>query len=79
MARFSRRHFTRAFKQSVGQTPLRYVHEMRINEAKRLLAAGKQSITLIAVDSGFSHVQHFSTAFRLATGATLSEYRRNCD
>jgi AraC family transcriptional regulator len=78
VAGFSRRHFARAFKQSVGQTPLRYVHEMRINAAKRRLAAGERSITSIAADSGFSHSQHFSTAFRLATGATPSDYRRDC-
>lgn len=74
-AGFSRRHFLRAFKQSVGQTPLRYVQELRLDEARRQLAAGRRPVTDIAADCGFSHVQHFSTAFRRATGLTPSQFR----
>jgi AraC family transcriptional regulator len=75
VAGFSRRHFLRAFKQSIGQTPLRYVQDLRLDEAKRQLIAGKRSITAIAIDCGFSHVQHFSTAFRKATGLSPTQYR----
>jgi AraC family transcriptional regulator len=76
-AGFSRRHFTRAFRRSVGQSPSSFVRDMRIEEAKRRLETGDQSITSIAVEFGFGHVQHFSTAFRLATGVAPSEYRRH--
>lgn len=76
VAGFSRRHFLRAFKQRSGQTPMRYVHSLRIDHAKLLLDESDRSITAIAAACGFSHAQHLSAAFRDATGMTPSEYRR---
>jgi AraC family transcriptional regulator len=78
VAGLSRRHFVRAFRESVGDTPLGYVRTLRIEEAKRRLSQGNQSITEVALDCGFSHAQHFATAFRRATGLTPSAFRRVC-
>jgi AraC family transcriptional regulator len=78
VAGLSRRHFVRAFGESVGNTPLGYVRTLRIEEAKRRLSQGSQSITEVALDCGFSHAQHFATAFRRATGLTPSAFRRAC-
>jgi len=76
VAGLSRRHFVRAFRESVGDTPLGYVRTLRIEEAKRRLSQRSQSITEVALDCGFSHAQHFATAFRRATGLTPSAFRR---
>jgi AraC family transcriptional regulator len=76
VAGLSRRHFLRAFRESVGDTPLGYVRTLRIEEAKRRLSQGSQSITGVALDCGFSHAQHFAIAFRRATGLTPSAFRR---
>jgi AraC family transcriptional regulator len=78
VAGLSRRHFLRAFRESVGDTPLGYVRTLRIEEAKRRLSQGSQSITEVALDCGFSHAQHFATAFRRATGLTPSAFHRVC-
>ena len=78
VAGLSRRHFLRAFRTSVGDTPLGYVRTLRIEEAKRRLSQGSQSITEVALDCGFSHAQHFATTFRRATGLTPSAFRRIC-
>jgi AraC family transcriptional regulator len=78
VAGLSRRHFLRAFRESVGDTPLGYVRTLRIEEAKRRLSQGNQSITEVALDCGFSHAQHFATAFRRATGLTPSAFQRGC-
>ena len=78
VAGLSRRHFLRAFRESVGDTPLGYVRALRIEEAKRRLSQGSQSINEVALDCGFSHAQHFATAFRRATGLTPSGFRRIC-
>jgi AraC family transcriptional regulator len=78
VAGLSRRHFLRAFRESTGDTPLGYVRAMRIEEAKRRLSQGSQSITEVALDCGFSHAQHFATTFRTATGLAPSAFRRVC-
>jgi AraC family transcriptional regulator len=75
IAGLSRRHFLRAFRASVGQTPLRHVRDLRIEEAKHHLSDVRQSITDVALECGFSHAQHFATSFRTATGVTPSAFR----
>ncbi|MDM0086724.1 AraC family transcriptional regulator [Variovorax sp. J2P1-31] len=76
VAGVSPRHFLRAFQQSTGSTPLRFIQKLRIEKAKELLSRAQASATEIALDCGFSHAQHFSTAFKKATGETPSSYRR---
>lgn len=76
VAGFSPRHFLRAFKQCTGQTPMRYVHALRIDQAKLLLTGSNQPVTAIAAACGFSHAQHLSSAFHHATGMTPTAYRR---
>jgi AraC family transcriptional regulator len=69
-------HFCRAFKRSVGVPPHRYHVNRRIERAKTLLANPSRSVTETALELGFSETSSFSAAFRQATGATPSEYRR---
>jgi AraC family transcriptional regulator len=77
VAGLSKRHFLRAFQQSVGTTPHRHVLNLRIDAAKRRLTESDDCLTTIALAAGFSHSQHFSTSFRRATGMTPSTYRRS--
>jgi AraC family transcriptional regulator len=77
IANMSVRHFARAFKQSTGRTPARFMFDRRLALAKRLLAASGQTITEIALVCGFSHAQHLSNSFRRSTGRTPSEFRRS--
>lgn len=72
----SPRHFLRAFKQSTGLSPMRYIIEIRMEESKRLLANSNASITMIAFESGFTHSQHFTTRFKKETGMSPTEFRR---
>ncbi len=76
VAGLSKRHFLRAFAESVGVAPHRFVVGLRIEEAKRQLAATAKPVTHIALDCGFSHAQHFSSSFRKAAGMTPLEYRQ---
>jgi len=71
----SKRHFIRAFAESAGQTPHRYLVSQRIEKAKQLLANSSGSITEIGLAVGFSHAQHFSNKFKALTGLTPSRYR----
>lgn len=76
VAGVSHRHFMRAFRESTGQTPLRFVYSLRLERAKEILLDPRRTATEIALDCGFSHAQHFSTAFKKATGVTPSDFRR---
>jgi AraC family transcriptional regulator len=72
----SKRHFVRAFQESMGTSPYNYVLMLRIEEAKQRLSGTAESITEIALGTGFGHAQHFSTSFRRATGETPSSFRQ---
>jgi AraC family transcriptional regulator len=70
-------HFSRAFKESFGLPPYRYLNERRMQIAKTFLARPDMSITQIALELGFSESSSFSTAFRKHTGFTPTDYRRS--
>jgi len=76
VAGVSPRHFIRAFHESVGLTPIRFVYGRRLERAKEFLLDPGRTATEVALDCGFSHAQHFSTAFKKATGFTPSDFRR---
>jgi AraC family transcriptional regulator len=76
IAGISKRHFLRAFQESVGESPYKYVLALRITEAKNRLSNTADSMTEIALATGFGHAQHFSTSFRKATGETPSSFRQ---
>jgi AraC family transcriptional regulator len=74
---YSRTHFYRMFTAAMGQTPHRYLLQLRLKKAESLLAAGSLSLIDIALACGFSSHAHFSTAFRTRYGLSPSAYRRN--
>jgi AraC family transcriptional regulator len=78
VARLSPFHFARAFKQSFGQPPLRYVTGRRIERAKSLLA-GEASVTQVGLAVGFAETSSFTTAFRRHTGVTPTAFRRGLE
>lgn len=77
VAQVSKRHFLRAFGESMGTTPHRFVLGLRIEEAKARLRTGTSSVTEIAFACGFTQPQHFSTTFRKLTGVTPLKYRQD--
>jgi AraC family transcriptional regulator len=77
LAQLSPFHFSRAFKQSFGVPPHRYLNSRRIERAKSLLANRKLSVTEIGLDVGFSETSSFTSAFHKVTGETPTDYRRS--
>jgi AraC-like DNA-binding protein len=67
----------RAFKQSTGVTPHRYLLSHRINCAKEMMRDQARSLTEIALDCGFSSSSQFSLVFRRIVGTSPREYRRS--
>ncbi|GAA6618525.1 helix-turn-helix domain-containing protein [Scytonema sp. NUACC26] len=68
-------HFSRIFKKTTGQTPLKYLIHHRINQAKYLLEKTELPIIEIAYRVGFNSHAYFSTQFRQITGTTPQNYR----
>ena len=76
-AGLSEAHFARAFKQTVGMAPHRFVIERRLERGKRMLADTEDSIAQIAADCGFADQAHFSRAFSQAFGVSPSALRKS--
>ena len=69
-------HFTRAFRATMGITPVRFVWARRVVMAKTLLRDKRMPIAEVALECGFADQSHFTTAFRIGTGTTPAEYRK---
>jgi AraC family transcriptional regulator len=67
--------FLRAFRQSTGETPHRYVVRQRILRARALLRVAELPIAEISSRCGFHGPASFTRAFHRLTGATPREYR----
>ena len=69
-------HFSRAFKESFGQTPLAYVKARRIRHAKVIMLDTQRPLAQIALDCGMCDQAHFTRVFRKVVGISPSLWRR---
>lgn len=71
------RTFKRRFKQATGMTPISYVLNLRVEEAKTLLE-GKEShgIESIAEQVGYQDTSFFTKTFQKKVGMTPAQYRK---
>lgn len=67
--------FSRFFKQTTGRTVTRYISEMRIGLACRLLVETDESILAISIQSGFSSLSNFNRRFRDLREMTPRDFR----
>ena len=70
-------HFARAFKQTMGLTPIQFLMQQRIERAKRLLADSELPLSDIALTVGFKNQSHFTTLFRKFTEMTPKAWRNS--
>jgi AraC-like DNA-binding protein len=68
--------FERQFKKKFQTTPLKYIARIRIEAACRLLVSTDQSISAIALQTGFYDQSHFTNQFVRLKGTTPSLYRK---
>lgn len=73
-AGLSKSTLLRAFTREKGVTPYRYLQNIRVSEAKKLLEQGCSSIDA-AMKTGFSDQSHFTKAFRMFIGLSPGSYR----
>jgi AraC family transcriptional regulator len=69
------RGFTGAFRNAFGVSPWQYVMRARLDEAARRLWYGGESMTEVALATGFASPSHFATAFARRFGVPPSRYR----
>jgi AraC-like DNA-binding protein len=75
-AGMSRFHFSRLFRQQVGDAPYRYLLRVRVRRAAELLRRGRHDVTETAFAVGFHDLGRFGRTFRREIGCRPSELRR---
>lgn len=73
---FSKYHYQRIFRETVGETVMGYVNRRRLSLAAQELAGTKDSILSIALRYGYDSHEGFTRSFKAQTGVTPTEYRK---
>jgi transcriptional regulator GlxA family with amidase domain len=76
-ASVSPRTFARRFREETGTTPLRWLLNQRVQEARRLLEETDLPVDAVAWRSGFGTAASLRDHFRRATATTPTAYRRS--
>ena len=69
-------HLSRTFKKKTGRTVSKYILDIRLTSARRLLESSSMSVRDIAENVGFSSLNHFDKMFKKDHGFTPSEYMK---
>lgn len=72
----SRYRLCREFRLHYHTSPLQYLHRMRIQAARNLLAETDLKIHEIGYEVGYENVNHFIAHFKKNTGMTPTQYRQ---
>ncbi|GGF04723.1 AraC family transcriptional regulator [Aliidongia dinghuensis] len=72
----SRSYFIKAFKQTTGMTPHKWLLDRRIQQAKDLLLRPGTAIAETAVDCGFADQSHLTRVFTSVVGMPPGAWRR---
>ena len=72
----SQRSLTRRFKAATGRSPLSYLQDQRMRNAKDLLDSTNLTIGEVAFRVGYHDQGHFSRLFARAMGVNPTDYRK---
>jgi len=76
-AGMSRFHFSRLFREQVGDAPYQHLLRVRIARAAELLRGGRRDVTEAALTVGFQDLGRFGRMFRREVGCRPSEFARS--
>ncbi|NQX65251.1 AraC family transcriptional regulator [Paenibacillus alba] len=73
-----RTHFTKQFGKTYGVTPMQYLQNLKMDEAKLLLEQTSYTLSEIANSVGYPDLFSFSKAFKKQIGVPPTQYRQQC-
>ncbi len=73
----SRFHFCTAFRLATGLSPHHYLTELRMTQARKLLAEQSLPVIQVALAVGYQTPSAFTASFRKVTSMTPSAFRRS--
>ncbi len=73
----SKSYLSNIYKKKTGTSIIAHFNQMKIEEAKRLIASGTYNFTEISEKLGFSSIHYFSRLFKNITGTTPSAYEKS--
>lgn len=69
-------YLAHSFTSCIGQSPINYLSEKRLQASMELLVSTNHSIAQIASSTGFSSQSYFSQIFKKSVGMTPQQYRK---
>lgn len=69
-------YFRKLFAENYGVSPFRYVQQLRMAQARRLLCERELTVEQVALACGYRSVYSFSNAFHRITGVSPTGYIR---
>ncbi len=69
------RSFNRRFRNAADKTPLEYLQEIRLEQAKSLLKHSNLTVAEIAYEIGYQDTSSFTSLFKRTNSVTPKEYR----
>jgi AraC-like DNA-binding protein len=76
-AGYTPNYFNTLFRHSFGVPFFEYLRAMRLEYAKNLVLSAEQSLTEVALESGFQSLAHFSRKFKKKYGVSPGQMRKN--
>ena len=70
-------HFIRLFKNTTNKSPVKYINDVRIEKAMKLLINTDQTVAEIAYKTGFSDQSYMTRCFKSALKTTPVRYRKS--
>jgi AraC family transcriptional regulator len=75
--RLSVSHFARAFRQSTGLPPYKWLLDRRLRAVKEMMLNSNRPLAEIATDCGFTDQSHLTRVFTSYVGTSPGAWRRN--
>lgn len=76
IAHYTPHSFTRWFKKKMGLTFIEYLHKIKLAHACQLLISSNNSISNIALQSGFDNISTFNRLFKEQLGCSPTKFKQ---